>query len=289
MNKEKGILLIAIGPQYLKWAINLCCSLRTTSPGTPIALAVDASAKSRMHNFMSKVYDFIIDIDPDYHNDHGMPHPVKAKLYMDKISPFKQTIYIDAENLALPRKNIADLFTSKLTIQNRGSINVKDAASNPKFIHWGSTVDICKLANITSGKLYNLFSEFMTFEKSDKTTKVFEAAREAYNDLFGNVTSYSSGVPDELCFMIAINRLKIKLEDNTMPTYWEQAERKRLRMGAQLYEYYIYSMGGNTMTSEQKAIYNGNNSLTQMYCQNFGILPEKAVDKRRLFPTRQLL
>lgn len=282
--KKKGVLIIAIGSWYGRWASNLAASLKWNND-IPIALAHDAEALSHYSSKNLAQFDELIPIPEEYYHSYGLKHEVKTKLYMYDLSPFEETVYIDAENLLLPLTDIKELFRKSFTIQSRGEINVKDAAKNPNFIHWGAVEKYCKQFDLKSGKLYNLFSEYIYFKKNAKTKKIFETAKEVWKALEGSIRSFNMSVPDELCFMIAMNQNKIT-QEVYLPTYWETAERKGLRMGPELYKYKIYSMGGNTVTPPMKAIYQGNNSLTQMYCSKSGTIPYYAENKSRISAKR---
>lgn len=280
---KKGVLIIAIGSWYGRWASNLAASIRWNSD-IPITLAHDGAAVSHFSPNSIALFDQMIHIPPKFYNN-GTQDELKAKLFMYDLSPYQETVYIDAENLFLPLRKVDELFRDKFTIQSRSVINASEASKNPQFIHWGNIATICKQFNITSGKLYNLFSEYVYFKKDKKTKKIFDDAKKVWEKLEGSMQVFNGSVPDELCFMVAMNKNKIE-QDVFCPTYWETAEERHLRMGAELYNYHIYSMGGNTLTSEMKALYNGNNSLTQMYCNKYGIIPYMAKDKKTISAKR---
>jgi hypothetical protein len=88
---EKGILVIAQGHErYLNMACNLAVSLRLTNPHIPLALVTDKATTEA-----KKIYDYIIDINPQY----GIGF--SQKIHMDIYSPFEKTLFIDADCLVI--------------------------------------------------------------------------------------------------------------------------------------------------------------------------------------------
>lgn len=277
----KGIIILALGKHYGKWASNLASSIKWNSD-LPISLLCNDEALQGYTDNSYKLFDKIIPVDKSL---YGL-NELKAKLHLYELSPYEETVYIDAENIMLPKLSVDDLFRKKFTIQSRGVINAKDAHKNPQFIHWGKVGDLADQYNLKSGKLYNLFSEYIYFKKDKKTKKIFEDAQKVWEELYGtSAISFNGAIPDEICFMVSLNQNKIEMEV-FCPSYWEIFEKKKLRMGATLYNHYIYSMGGNLLSREMKEIYNGSNSLTQMYCKKQGTIPYSAKDKQALFPKR---
>ncbi len=127
MAKEpiKGILIIALGhAQYGRMALNLALSLRFTSK-LPIALAHDNGAITHISGHLDK-FDKLIEVPEKYYMRKGNKEYIKAKTHIYNLSPFDETIYLDADTLWLPKKSIDLLFTEldseNLVIQSRGSV-----------------------------------------------------------------------------------------------------------------------------------------------------------------------
>jgi len=278
---DKGVVLIAVGIHYVNWAIQLAASIKVNDSSHLISIAVDPDSKFKADKYFYLFHKIIV-LKPEQYSDNGIVTGTKMKLYLYDITPYDETLFIDSDNLFLPRKNINDLY-SDFNIQNRGSINVKEAGKNPHFLHWDKVEDICKEFDLKSGKMFNLFSEVITFKKSAKVEKLFKEAKEVYKKMRKRgMARFNGGVPDELCFSVACNKVKLYPKVNWLPTYWEHHDKLHLKMGAILYDgYYIYSGGGNILTPEQKEIFNGKNGLVAYYNRHFTIPPVKMEDKRR--------
>lgn len=91
MNAKRGILTLAQGHQrYIEMAVRLAQSIRLNSPGLPIAVVTDRSEKE-----MRLWFDAVVKVDPQ----HGMG--LVQKLFLYDYSPFEETIFIDADCLAV--------------------------------------------------------------------------------------------------------------------------------------------------------------------------------------------
>lgn len=280
----KGITILALGSWYGKWAANLAASIRYNS-GIPICLLHDKEAVSHFTGGCYSLFTELKEIPKEFYSDFGMRNEVKAKLRLFELSPFDETVYIDAENILTPMANVDDLFRKKLVIQSRNTAMAEEVT--PSFIHWADARQIVKMFGL-KGKIYNIFSEYMYFKKNKKTEKVFSDAQKVWTQLFGSqvVTQFNGAVPDEICFMVALNQNKVDMEVYC-PTYWEHYDRQRLRAGRkELLNWPIYSMGGNRMSQEMQDVYNGPNSYVKTYCQRQGINPFLAMDKARISSKR---
>jgi hypothetical protein len=86
-----GVLTLATPNDYVK-AIGLALSIRVSNPGLPIAVACSPAIGAKVKPY----FDFVIDEDPRL---RGFVH----KVYLDKYSPFAETLFLDSDVLVFRR------------------------------------------------------------------------------------------------------------------------------------------------------------------------------------------
>lgn len=196
---DVGILVIATGKErYVKMACNLAISLKLTNPGVPLAVVTDHPSEE-----LHKLYEVIISANPDY--GHGF----SQKLHMNLYSPFKRTLFIDADCLVI--RNISwmlDRFNGK-PVSVLGT-----KKTNGNFL--GTTVEKLKeklsfdfLPTFNGGVYY--------FEKGDISDQVFEKARKLFYEDYDRLELIKfSGKPgDEPVMSLAMGIFGMQpVEDN---------------------------------------------------------------------------
>lgn len=281
--KKRGILIIALGHAYYgQMALNLAMSLRYTSK-LPIALACNASAITHIQKNLN-FFDEIIDIPEKLYTRKGVYKEfIKAKTQIYKLSPYTETLYLDADTIWLPKKPVDNIFEElkevDLAIQCRGVTTI-DGSQQKGF--WCDLNDYKKAYGVD--KFYNLSSEFIYFKRTKEIEKFFSDSVKIYDNIKINHTVFSGGVPDELVFNISMVQNNIKpFRDFYTPIYWEQAERKNLPAQRMHQDYYAYSVGGKLSSSIEKRFYD---NLSQFYGTHFGVHYFKLKDKMKYLPER---
>lgn len=216
----------------------------------PIALVFDYSALSHLTEEQIEIFD--IRIPSDLRPSCG------AKLHSYDVSPFKQTLVLDADMLWLPRQRPSELFDAlngiEFTCISEGSTDKPSA----HYFFWGHIEEIREKYNIT-GVVHQLRTEVMYFEKSEKVERMFKKAQEIYiKPNLNYVKEFAGGVPDEMALNIAAGIEGIQPHDpNWKPSYWAQLFQNQIPPLDQLYrEYYLLSVGGNINTQNVKNLYN---------------------------------
>lgn len=281
---NRGILILALGhPYYGRMALNLALSLKYTSK-LPIALACNQSAITHISGHLDK-FDKIIDVPEKYFTRRKNTEYIKAKTQIYNLSPFDETIYLDADMLWLPKRSIDTLFnelsSESLVIQSRGTTPLaSDNIQGKSF--W---CDLKEYKEVYGGEVfYNLSSEFIYFKKSKEVAKLFSDSVKIYDNLKIKHTQFSGGIPDELVFNISM--LQNGITPNRTfytPIYWEQAERKNMPPSQMHQEYFGYSVGGKISSTTEKRFYD---NLSQFYGTQFGVHHFKLKDKMSYLPER---
>ncbi len=286
---NKGIIIMALGHAYWgRWAYNLAMSIKFTCPEIKITLLYAGDGKNQITDLT--LFDKVMEVPAEYYTTHRGIEYLKVKTYLYKLTPYRETIFLDADMLMTPRRKISDLFEElkdiDFTMANRGHTNLNE---NPQdeFGVWASPNHIKEVFGFKKGKYYNLSSEFIYFKKKKAVSKLFaDAAKYYMTDKITLTHFFNNGMPDELPFTISMikNDLYPHL-DNFLPIYWEASHRPPLRLsGGDLSQHYGYSMGGHIAHPIMKKNYD---NLVQFYCNQFNIrYPSKWINKIRWMPGR---
>lgn len=269
---------------YGQWCTNLAMGLKQTDATTNITLLYQGKALELISQYIS-IFDQVIEIPKSCTTRNGLDSLLRAKVCLYELSPYDETIYIDADVMWLPYKPISQLFDEMkdidITIGNRGKT---DLNTNPKLI-W------CKSENMRAVygdvTIYNLSSEFMYFKKNEKVQQFFEEAKKAFDVPGVDYTRFSGTVPDELAFQIAMIKTGVVPHKVPyLPFYWEPYEKKNKTLESLYKEgWYGYSIGGATLNYQQKMIYD---ALAKVYAKGFGIrFPFLSRNKRDILPSRK--
>ncbi len=276
MENKNGVLLLCLGnPFYGNFAVQLARSIKAVDPEMKVSCAYAGNVLSHNSNLP---FDSLIEVPKEYFITDGLPDYIKSKTYLYELSPYDNTIFIDADVIWLPQKPITNLFNElkecDITFSNRGKQKVSEAKSG--FIHWADPKDIAN-AYGQDGWLYNLASEFIYWRRNKKVEKFFKVAQEVYVDPKIQFKKFAHHLPDELAFEIAMIKTGLYPHaENFIPFYWEQFERKAMPVHEMYQKYYGYSMGGNVNTQSQEQIYNNLANHYNAKCGVSGYFPAKS-------------
>lgn len=280
---NRGVLLIAAGNQiYGQMAFNLAMGLKTAQPDIKITLAWKDMGKHHIQHYLGN-FDQVIEIPDQYIMRNGIKTYIRSKTHVYDLSPYDETIFIDADVIWFPQRGINGLFDelapNEITFSCRGTA---DLTGTPKLV-WAEPDQYRKTG---ATLLYNISSEFMYFKKTETVKKFFETAQKYFDAPTIEFRRFDNTVPDELAFQLAMIETGVKPHtDIFIPFYWEGYEKKRMNVPA-LYNgrWYGYSMGGATISPLQKSIYD---SLVNYYSRKFAVrFPFHAQSKRDVIKTR---
>lgn len=284
----KGILLIATGHAYYGMlAHNLAMSLSVKS-SLPITLACDQVGGQHLHAQHKLVFDEVVDIPHHMTHTNGMFSGTKPKLYINELTPYDETLYLDVDTLWLPKKSVEELFDSvsgDLAIQNAGyaDMRAKDLPANQN--QWVELSEVKKSYKIRGGRYYNLFSEVILVRKSKDTDLFFKTAQKVRKEWKVKLSkTFANDVPDEACLAIAACLTKVyPHQENWLPCYWWHFHRNNLEVSELYAGYYAYSVGGNQQPRHVVKFYD---NLAQYYGNQLGWTPWKHKNKRSWAPHR---
>ena len=245
---KKGILVLAIGHyNYGRMAAALAASIKATGSEWPIHLVHTEESLSRLSPDELALFDSMALVPEKYIE----PVPIRSKMFLYQLSPFDQTLYLDADLVWFnqkPEDLVAELGECKLTFSNFGF------SDGPNL--WADFDEVREAYALGEEKIYKLHSELVYFIKDAEVKAFFTAARKAYDSIKIKFTTFAGGIPDELPFAIAMAQTKMYPHaDNFRPMWWRNSEPvKQLHL---LYsDYWGLSMAGNSTTQTCINMYN---------------------------------
>jgi hypothetical protein len=290
-NVNRGVVIIAAGdPYYGSWALNLCATIKQCSNNfgedISVTLLWQGSAKQYIEPYIGN-FDKTIEIPKECTIRNGIDSLLRAKVCLYELSPYDETIYIDADVIWFPHpygKPISKLFSicepNNFTIGCRNKNSITD---DPRLI-WVTTDNLKQAHNPTD--IYNLSSEFIYFKKCDEVKNYFDLAKSFFDNPGLEYNRFAGTVPDELAFQIAMFKTNIKPHKDTfLPFYWEPYHRENKQL-QQLYgtDYFGYSIGGNQLSTETKFVYD---SLSKNIANLYGFRnPFLAYNKKDIIKLR---
>lgn len=266
--KEEGVLILALGHEnYLHMAENLAMSLKTNSPSIKVALAVLEGTNPHYHF----LFDKIVYVQPHHITRHGVKALIQAKVYLNEITPFKRTLFLDADLIVNPENNInhmlVELNGKGFTIKNTG---VQKLDEDIRENNWWVNIEKLKTAfNLTNQAFYHVSSEVMYWEEGEKSEKVFKAAQEFYKEPIVDYNPFAGSIPDELAFIVAMMQESVyPHQAGWNPSFWSKAEKRQLDRSDLFTQYRFTSAGGNRIDNDTMKVYN---DLVSSYARQYGI------------------
>jgi len=289
---KKGILLISAGhPYYGKYAYQLAVSIKHQSPDVSISVITEGNGLNHLYPEQKKIFDQIIEADPKHYTSKtlGIRDVFKIKTSLYDLTPYDTTLYLDADMLWLPKKNVEQLFDElkdiDFTMSNRGSMMIAFAPDD--FIEWTKPSHLVDAYGFKDEMLYHLSSEFIYFKKTKDVKSLFDKTKKAFDYPKVNYKLFGNNQPDELSFTIAMMQSKVYPHTSPFyPAYWENAQRKNMQAHEMYKEYYLCSFGGATSQQSVKTIYN---NLAKYYLNNIGEQAFPLQDKNKFLPDRAVI
>lgn len=250
LNQEKGILLFALGhPFYGRYAHNLAITIKAMED-IPIAIVHDNTSISHLDESQRRLFDILIPCD--------LKPGCCSKLHAYKLSPFENTLVLDADMIWLPVHFPFELFNELKGNEFTGITEGSTANPSSHYFFWAEVDEIREKYQI-EGTIYQWRTEVMYFERSEKVELMFSDAIKISQDHgLSKIKDFANGIPDELSINIAA--AKYGLEPHKFlwqPSYWPQMHQNQIPEYGTLYrQYFLLSAGGNTSTENLKRLYN---------------------------------
>ena len=260
----KGIVIIALGnSQYGCMAANLAASIRFMDKDVNIHLVHTEESIRRLNDQHKKLFTSLAECPKEYYTKGEKTVYLKAKTCIYELSPFAETILMDADLVWLsdpkgdkaPTKIFEALKDVDFTMQNRGFADLAIEPLNERYCLWCNIRDVKEKYKAT-GKFYMLASEFVYFKRTPENERYFALVRQVFNKPLVKGAQFGGDLPDEFAFDIAAAVLEhYPHQDNYVNIYWHQTE-PRLDMNGVVAKYYGYSIGGNNAPEHVRRNYN---------------------------------
>jgi hypothetical protein len=189
---RRGFLTIASGASlYLRMGLALARSVRLRNSRAELAVVTDASP-----DMFSGLYDHVIRLNPEFGRG------VQQKLYLDRYTPFEETIYIDADCLAYEDVDLLwGMYAGSRDSGSRVLTTWALASSHYGVSDLGKYLEVygvTRIGNFNGGIYY--------FDRGTVAAKVFESARRigAERDRVGLTPFKNSPVADEPIMTMAM-------------------------------------------------------------------------------------
>lgn len=277
---HKGIVLVACGHNYYgRLAYNLALSIKAVDPSFPVAVIHSEGSLSHLSDDRKKIFDKLILLP----GGTGFG----CKLHLDTLSPFEETLYLDADMAWMPKRGPVDLFEELKDVDFASITEGHTEDKSPKYYFWADPEEIRKRYSIT-GRIYQWRSEVIYFKKSKRVKSMFEMARKVYsNPDLKTIIRFGNQVPDELAFNVACAYYDIEPHIyKWCPALWPRLHGNNATKPSDVYnKYYLLSCGSNYATGDLKMLYNNIMKAAAYKMRTQHIFP--LMDKKSFIPDRQ--
>lgn len=306
---SKGILIIACGhPFFGRMAHNLAASIKSVEPDMPIALRWAGDALNHLKNYnLDRVFDSVEVIPEHCYKSEGKNKWIRTKVFMYDLSPFDETIFLDADTIWIPKQKASKLFNDlasvEITFANYArhdfanlqkekckkcnGVGCKECDRTGKVdpAVWANLNHVKQAYNFETGYYYALQSEMIYFKKTDSNLTFFEVAKQVYDHPLVNVTVFAGFIPDEFAFSVAAAMCGIEPHQTPYyPTYWHPVH-KRSDRETLFDRHYVLSVGGAFQSDYFKKLYD---QLAAVAFRKLGLeTPFKYINKRSWLPERK--
>lgn len=265
----KGILIFATGhPYYGRLAFNLAASIKSVEDW-PISVVYSDASLSHLSERQLALFENKIELPT------GIPKGCGSKLWANELTPYKETLVLDADMMWLPIHKPSELFNEMYDVEftaiTEGFYDYKEGSHdiNPIYFFWCDPSEVKDKYKVTADKMYQWRSEVMYFKKS--AGKIFKTAQKVFNrPNLDTIKLYATGVADELGINVAaavhgVDPHKYKWN----PSFWHMMNRGIIPDFSTLYEnHYLASFGSNTASGNSKKLYD---RLARAACYKLGL------------------
>ncbi len=257
-------------------AFNLALGVRLYNE-TPICLITTKGNLQFISEVKRGYFNHIIELEPKDYTLKGVQNHVINKFKLYELTPFDETIYLDADSVWCKGRNANELFEQFKDVDFGFTTYDKEEVfpiTSERSIFWckeGNCInDFNKFFDMNQDALfYHLQASFLYFKKSETAKQIFDLALEIFQKRDFEFREWAGGMPDELAFDLALAILNYKTDnfyyDNIF--YYPLNANKKVRINdlPEIYKNYFYiSLAGHEMHVDFISLYN---RLTKYYSQ----------------------
>jgi hypothetical protein len=279
----KGIFICAVGhPYYGKMAYNLAVSIKAVE-SIPVTVVYTNQSMSHLSQAQLAIFDHRVKLP------EGVPVGCGSKLWAYDLSPYNETLLLDADMLWLPKRKPSELFDElsevKFTSITEGYWTENDKDINERYFFWADPKEIAEVYKVD--KVYQWRSETIYFKKDPVVKKVFKTAQKVFlNSKLKSEAVYATGTADELGINVATAVHNIHPHEyKWKPAYWHLLNKGHYPEFSALYSnYYLASFGANVASGESRKF---SDRIMKAACYKLGsrhVFP--LLSKRGIIPER---
>lgn len=294
---SKGIVTFALGnPIYGRFAFNLALSVKKVCPHIPIVLYYEESAIKDLDKNKLSFFAECIPMPEEYmrlqgsnNKDYFLP-----KLSLNKLTPFEQTLFLDADTLLFkdPFKHINEAFKFQTQAYFAYDFETKQSDNNGyDYTFWCEPERIKKtFKNEHIKRFYSLSSTYVYFEKSVENDLLFESIydfRKRFTNPHKNFVP--GGTCDELFIALGLTESGIEMQCPFVPIYFNFTEKNKPFANSTNYIYNEHvgiTNGGNVQPLVTEIVYN---DLVKAFSKEYGFKPFLSQNKRSVLSERRLM
>jgi hypothetical protein len=257
-------------------AFNLALGVRLYNE-TPICLITTKGNLQYISEVKKQYFNHIIELDPKEYTVNGKQNHVLNKFRLFELSPFEETIYLDADSVWSRGRNINDLFEQFKAVDfgfTTYNENEYFPINSEKSIFWckeGNNInDFNKFFKFKKDAIfYHVQASFLYFKKTEKAKQIFDKALEVFLKRDFDFREWADGMADELAFDLALALLNYKTENHYSGNifYYPLNANKKVRINdlPNIYKNYFYiSLAGHQMHNDFISLYD---RLVKYYSQ----------------------
>jgi hypothetical protein len=243
----RGIVTIAMKhPLYGKYAYNLALSIKSADMNQQVAVIADEEGLRHLHPGQRMIFDYIIEPKSE--------KPLVNKFHICELSPFQETLFVDADMIFSPMAKFEEFWNSMSTIDwtmaNRGKDDLVKGISE-----WTTKEDIAEAYGEVE-QWYDLSSEWIYFKKNDLSYSIFANAEMYYEDNKLKVRQFAGDRPDEPYFNLSLISVNHKPHQAPyQPTYWQPAMKGFPGVMGIKKGWMAFSVGGKSIPQQQMQVY----------------------------------
>jgi hypothetical protein len=267
---KTGILLIAVGHHnYGRLAGNLAASIRMNGCNLPIVVATHGDTLSHLTPTFRELFE-TIQIPDEYLMHNGERCWIKAKSKMYDISPFENTLFLDADIILINNGKINEMLSmledKEFSIKNSG-FKTFGEVTDPKAKQWASIHEVRDEYEFSPDvKIWDVHSECIWFKKTKSNETLFNEWAKQFEDARVENIVFADCIPDELPLWIAMCMHGIDPDiSNWHPTYWPFDGKSSPGIKDLRGEYIGVSVGGSVCPEFQVRNYNVMVDITTRY------------------------
>jgi hypothetical protein len=243
----RGIVTMALKHTlYGKYAYNLALSIKSADMNQQVAVIADEEGLRHLHPGQRMIFDYII--------PPAVEKPLVNKFHICELSPFQETLFVDADMIFSPMAKFDEFWNSMSTIDwtmaNRGKDDLVKGISE-----WTTKEDIAEAYGEVE-QWYDLSSEWIYFKKNDLSYSIFANAEMYYEDNKLKVRQFAGDRPDEPYFNLSLISVNHKPHQAPyQPTYWQPAMKGFPGVMGIKKGWMAFSVGGKSIPQQQMQVY----------------------------------